>query len=528
MLRRVPRVPAPLAILLAVVALFVAIWALIIPAWGGPDEDVHFAYVQTLVERHQIPGEGPNPVSSEQRLSMDFTNTDAVTFFNYAKPEWSETIDSQWQAQQRNATRNDGGQGNAASRNPPSYYMLETIPYRVARSGTIFSRLYAMRLFGGLWLLVSTIGAWLLAGEVFRRNRRLQLVTAAAMGLWPMTVFISSQTNPDGMLIALWTLLLWLGTAILMRGFSLGRAAGLFLCMGLLLVTKATALAFIPAFAFVVAVGAWRLRRHVSLRGVVGAGIAVALLLIPVVTWTVVANHTGHQAYGQATEVSGAGTSTPAPSGGGSAGSAEKGTAPKQGPAGPVINGVPVREFASYVWQYYLPRLPFMNPIRFLIPVFSHQPAFQTLFAGSWAVFGWVNVWFHRPVYLVMLGLAALIALLALVPLARRLWTRLRAGRRWPGRPGRRAAVATFWALTAGTLLFGLHWTDFHQYLNHYAPFIQGRYILPLGALFALVVAQATRAVPVRFQGAAAGIALAGVFTLQIACLGLVAARYYA
>ena len=45
------RVPAPLAWLLVAVALLGLTWALLVPAWQAPDENSHFAYVQSLGER---------------------------------------------------------------------------------------------------------------------------------------------------------------------------------------------------------------------------------------------------------------------------------------------------------------------------------------------------------------------------------------------------------------------------------------------------------------------------------------------
>src|SRR3712207_5527813 len=90
------RIPAPLAALLGVVALFGVAWALVVPAWGFPDEDSHFSYSQTLVERGELPGKGRFSVSSEQRLSMTATNTDEVTFLPRAKPEWSRAIEKAW------------------------------------------------------------------------------------------------------------------------------------------------------------------------------------------------------------------------------------------------------------------------------------------------------------------------------------------------------------------------------------------------------------------------------------------------
>ena len=47
---RTTRVPVPLRWLVAAVLLAGVSWALLVPPWQAPDEDAHFAYVQTIAE----------------------------------------------------------------------------------------------------------------------------------------------------------------------------------------------------------------------------------------------------------------------------------------------------------------------------------------------------------------------------------------------------------------------------------------------------------------------------------------------
>ncbi|MEA2412918.1 MAG: hypothetical protein QOC77_3479 [Thermoleophilaceae bacterium] len=510
--RLLARLPRELALLLLVVALVGFTWALVMPPWGAPDEDVHFAYTQTLAERHDLPGGPQQGVSTEQRLSMDVSNTDQVVFFNFAKPDWSEASARNWRQMTKTVPRGDGGGSNAASDYPPAYYLYQLIPYELASSADIHTRLFVMRLFSVLWLLVTTVAAWLLAGEVFGPgNRPLQLVSAATFALWPMLTFVSSAINPDSMLVALWTLATWLGTVIIRRGLTLRRTVGICLCVGVAMVTKATSLALLPPFAFALGVGAWRLRRKVTARHLAWAAGAVAAFGTPVLAWIFVARGAGHAAYGQASIV------TPGGSGSGAA-SGTSGGAPTYAPSGNI------RYLASYLWQFYLPRLWFMKDQRLLFPVISHYPAYQVWLASGWASFGWVNIWFPAWVYRIFLAVVIAVAAGAAVTLRRGLKV-IRAGagglRRAPW------ALTLFFAITIGTLLAGLHWTDFHMLVDGKPPFVQGRYMLPVGALLALVVTQAVRAVPQRFRTIAIACVLGGLVAFQIAALALVASRYY-
>jgi 4-amino-4-deoxy-L-arabinose transferase-like glycosyltransferase len=373
--------------------------------------------------------------------------------------------------------------------------------------------MYVMRLFSVLWLLVTTVGAWLLAGELFDRNRQLQLLTAATIGLWPMLTFMSSAINPDGMLAALWTLATWLGVSILRRGLTVRRAVGVCLCAGLALVTKATALALLPPVAFALAVGAWRLRHKVSRRQLAWGLGAAAAFAVPVIAWILAAHDAGHDPFGQAALVS---QGAAADAGAGGAGGAATSAVPK---------GFQLNRFASYLWQFYFPKLPFMQEQRFVYPVISHYPAYEVWLASGWASFGWVNIWFPAWVYRVFLVIVLAVGTGAGI-------TAMRSVRALRATGGflRRApwTMIAFFALTVGTLLAGLHWTDYHMLVDNEAPFIQGRYLLPVGAVLALVVAQAVRALPARFRTVAIGSVLGGLVALQLACLVLVATRYYA
>ena len=63
---RLPRVPAPLAWLLGAVALAGVAWAFAVPPWQVPDEDAHFAYVQSIAELGQRPSDDGRPALEAQ------------------------------------------------------------------------------------------------------------------------------------------------------------------------------------------------------------------------------------------------------------------------------------------------------------------------------------------------------------------------------------------------------------------------------------------------------------------------------
>lgn len=489
---RLGEIPKPLRGLLVVVALFGISWALIVPAWQVPDEDAHFSYVQTLVQRHERPGSGPRQFSTAQFASMRATNADAQQL-GVGEPPWTHDASARWHSQARHQSQSDGGAANPASTYPPAYYAAETAGYVLAGpQATVLDHLYAARLFSVLWLLLNTAGVWLLAGELTGRRRPLQLLAAALVGLWPMVTFMSAGVNPDGLLYASWTWTLWLGTVIIRRGLTVGRGAAFAACVALALLTKATSWALVPAAVFALAIGLWRLRPSGARRMLVPAAVALAIFVIPVGAWEV-GNQVSHRsAYAQVSQVTGA-------SGGA---------------------GFSIRGFLSYVWQYYLPRVPGEQKHKLDLPVVSNYPPFNVWVGTGWASFGWVTLFFPHGVYGWFFAITVIVGLMALFKLGL-LIRRYRAARVMRG-----AALPTagFFALAFVCLLGGLHLTEYQLR----GPVNQGRYLFPLAGLAAMAVVLAGTLVPVRLQAAARGAVLGGLVVFQFACLWLVASHYYA
>ena len=470
-------IPSPLASLLGAVLLIGVTWALLVPPFQAPDEQSHAGYIQSLVEGPGLPGDAGRPLfSSEQQAAQEAANSDQTAANLAARPEWNALAWQRWQrtdAGRPGASRSDGGGPNPAGSNPPLFYLYDSVPYALTSGSDFFSRVTAMRIAAMLWLLVTVMGAWLLAGEVFTRDRLLQLVAASVAGLLPMVTFVSAQIGPDGQLYALWSLALWLGVRILKRGATPVSAAALLGVTGLAIVTKATSYALLPAALLALAIALWRLRDRRG-EAVRVAGAAGAALLVPIVAWVLAARLLNHAV---AAQVSGS-------SGGG---------------------GTNLRQFASYVWQYYLPRLPFMQP--------AHGPglpAYHVWLEQGTAAFGWLEVRFPGGAYRAAAALALLVGVAALARLAA---TRARVDR----------AVALFLLTAGAALLFGLHWTDFHSA----TPFMQGRYLFPLVAVGGLAVALALSWLRGAARQAGAGLVLGLLFAVQLLSLGLVATRFY-
>src|SRR6185436_4342545 len=70
--------------------------------------------------------------------------------------------------------------------------------------------------------------------------------------------------------------------------------------------------------------------------------------------------------------------------------------------------------YLSYLWQYFLPRLPFMDDA-----FVQRWPAFDVYVTQGWASFGWVTLAFPRWVYVVVTGAMLAVGGLAVAAVVR-------------------------------------------------------------------------------------------------------------
>jgi 4-amino-4-deoxy-L-arabinose transferase-like glycosyltransferase len=487
---KTPRVPLPLLALLGVVLTLGFAWALLVPPGEVPDEPNHIQYTQSIAERFELPGDGPGLYSSQQATALGYALNGNLHGIPDKKPSWSPAADERWQHVEAgfpaSYAENGGGyiwQGD----NPPLYYAYEAASYQVV-GGTFFDRFYGMRMLSALLLLVTTTGAWLLAGELFGQNRLLQFVTAAVVGLQPMVAFISAGINPDAGLFAFWSIALWLGARVIRRGLTLRDGIALGLVVGFAFTEKSTSLALIPAALLAIALGYRRVRES-DPGARKAAGAALAALALPIVGWAVMAAVLDRALMNHSPRY------------------------PDR--ASPSLTSVEdVRRFLSYVWQFYLPRPSFLTPA----PVIGDggEQLWSTWMKSGWAVFGWLDVRFPGWVYKVV-GLLSAGALLAGLVAAARAVLRDR----------RLLGLVAFFAVAAVGLLFIVHWADFTIITLEGIPFAQGRYLLPLIPLGGAAVAGAVGLLPRTPRAVAAGLVVGGLFTLQLGALGLNLGRYF-
>ncbi|MEA2425489.1 MAG: hypothetical protein QOH13_1899 [Thermoleophilaceae bacterium] len=469
-MRRLRRVPLPLALLLATATILSVAWIVLMPALQGPDEVSHFTYVQRIAERHAIPWtpsggttDAGGTYSSEVNTVLSAGGIGPLTANVAARPLWTRADERLWSRVAKGADRRDGGY-TSALRNPPLYYLYEVIPYELGSGGSFWDRQLLLRLANIPLFLIALVFIWLLAGELLGRGMLQDLATASA-GLMPQLLNIVATVNPDVLLVAEWSAALYLMTLVIRRGPRLrlaGPLAAVLIAGGL---TQPRSLPLLVPALMAVLLGAARERgwRRVS-PALLGWG-ALAIYLPVVLIWS--ARGTGS-----------------------------------------------VRQFVSYVWQFYLPKLGFMQTT--IGPVdYDLRKGFVDRIYGTLAQ---LEVILPRDLadvlwWVTLGGLALLVV--TLVVRRREL--------------SRNAAVAVVLVTAMWSLLLALHLIAYRAMITMPGdPIITGRYLLPLVGLFGIAIALIGSLLPRVARAVYAGVILGAGVALQIVSLGLLLERFYA
>ncbi|HTD79602.1 MAG TPA: DUF2142 domain-containing protein [Chloroflexota bacterium] len=481
--RRIGAAPVPLVALLAIVVVIGLSWALLVPPWQAPDEPSHFAYAQSLAERFALPGSKNRlTFSSEQRIANLATAAGALEFrASQIRPNWSpRDFGGYLAAARRGPSRSDGGGLNPESYDPPLFYLYSDLAYWATYGGNVLDRYYAMRIWGIGLLVLTVVATWLLIGELMARRRVLQLTGAAVVGLMPGVTFISTSINPDALMIALWTLALWLGARVIRHAARTRDTVSLLAVTAAAALTQPISYALVPAALLAVILGLANCRREGRPVRIGPPTLAIVAFAAPVIAWITARAH-GNPALAQI------------------------GAAPGQR-----ARSFNPRQFVSYVWQFYLPRLPWMSRLR-VTPGLS---VYNVWVREAWGTFGWLEVPMPSWVYTATGSFTALTGVLSAAVVST-----FRDRLRWQ--------LVAFFGLALVALLLGLHVTEYRSLINKQGPFLQGRYLLPVVGLFGLAVSLVLSRLPSRWQGPACAAIVPAMLLLQLLALATVARTYY-
>jgi 4-amino-4-deoxy-L-arabinose transferase-like glycosyltransferase len=446
-LRSVPRA-AWLCALVAVVN--GVIWSLLVPPLQSFDETVHVYYGQFLAETGQTPRPIDVSYLSEEELEFTF----GVKLFDVVgnrdgRPPWTHIEDVRLDARlAADPARVSQGGSGGVGHYPPAYYMLGSAAYLLTPSDSLADRMAAMRLVSSLLAGVAVLFAFLFLRELLPRHPWAWTVGALAVALQPLFGFMSGVFNPDMGMIAASAALFYLLARAFRRGLTVPLAAAIAVAVAVGILSKLAMVGMLPGAALGLLLLALRDGRWRAFG--IGAGVFAGIIALYTVVNVAIWNR-------------------PALPFGGGGSSAAPATATPRGNW---------REMLVYIWQDFLPRLPFMEDR------FADFPLWERWIVGWTGRFGWGDYEFPRWVAVVMTTCLVLLLAAAISwVLARRRDVLVARWREW----------TCYLAMTLGLLAL-LGYTGYTYTRDTGLGFEQGRYLLPLMPLYALLVAAGLRA----------------------------------
>ena len=475
--------PPALAILLVVAAVHGTAWAVVTAPWNGPDEVAHFAYAEHLAQTGHAPqrSEGDGSQSTAQNLVLFKLNLFSIRLQPAGKPIYSALARTQREVGRLPDSAYKNGSGpSSAAHYPPLYYAYEAIVYKLTPSHSELTRLFFMRL-ATVLLFVGTVAlTWLIAAELLAVAWARALATGL-VALQPKLAFGAGIVNPDLMLVVLSTGALLAALRIVRRGPTVRPVIALAVCAAAGVLTHPRGYFLLPFAVIALAIGAWCFRPALRQALALGAGALGTMVLSVAIALFWVRGHT----HGAAVGASG----------------------------NPPLAGLNPRQFLSYVWQFYLPKLSFMDP-KIGPSFYGYRQVYIQSFFGNFASFS-VN---YRPVYYDGLQLLSGLGLAALYTTAVARWRTILAN--WP-------VVVVSVTFFAGLMAL-LHLVSYSSLRVSSDVVITGRYLLPAIALYGCAAAWVCSSLPRRLGLPLGGILLGLAALLAVGGVGLSLGRFYA
>ena len=450
-----------------------ATWSGLMPMFQASDEPAHAGYVMVFAELGHPPRDRRNTgeLPEEMGCWAAVTRFDLARFHEPERPPWKRALEDPCAGRER---RQDAAQYQAAQ--PPAYYALAMGGYQVASAldRPLPDRLLLARLVSALLAALTVLFAFVCVREALPASPWAARAGAVAAGLQPVMMFNHGMINSDALLFAVSAALAAVLARCWRRGLTMRRALLIGALLGLGAVTKITFVLVVP-LAAAVQLLVWLRRRELPLRR--RAGLLAAswgLALVPPALYVLL----GAAIFESDVQD-------------------EAGISP------------PVREdkvrMLAYVWQTFLPRLPFMED------VFAGKrlPVIDAMIIGPTTRLGWWDDYGIGGPFatLIPLGAIALVVFAAFTAARRRHW---------------RLALVVCAAVSAGyaALLVAA------LYIPHTFQ-VQGRYLGVLTPVWALAAGVAVTALRPRRQALAA--AMLAVVMLGWSALALEAtlSRWY-
>jgi 4-amino-4-deoxy-L-arabinose transferase-like glycosyltransferase len=256
------------ALLLLIALVQGGLYLALVPPWQHYDEPTHFEYAWLIAQHGQIPTSNSLDQALRREVAASMVAHDF--FRGIANPNSLKSGQGTWI-------------GISELQHPPTYYLLASLPLRLARHLDVESQLYAARAISLLLFLLTIACAIGLMREITPPGHALRWAVPLALALLPPFVDLMTAVNNDVGVTAAVSLFLWGAARAIGRGLSWRRLAWVLGSAGLAAATKNTGAVALLFAVLAIALAWWR-QRGWRWRWLLGlcAGVAVGIVLLSV------------------------------------------------------------------------------------------------------------------------------------------------------------------------------------------------------------------------------------------------------
>ena len=211
------------------------IFIFLVPPWQHYDEPTQFEYAWLIANHAGLPGEGQFDQSMRREVAASMIEHDffqdlgsSPNLLSTAKPIWI---------------------GISQIGSQPLYYWLAALPLQFLETADITFQLYVGRFNSLLFYLITIIVAYGVAADLTPNNHPLRWLLPISVLMLPSFVDIMTAANDDVGAVAFFSLFLWAGIRLIVKGFSWLRLFAIIILAAICLFTKNTvtiAILFLP------------------------------------------------------------------------------------------------------------------------------------------------------------------------------------------------------------------------------------------------------------------------------------------
>ncbi len=240
-----------------------------VPPWQHYDEPTQFEFAWLIANREGLPAKGEFDQAIRREVAASMIESDFFRDMGF-RPNLLSATKPIWI-------------GIAQAGSMPLYYWLAALPLRIFETADVAFQLYASRYISLLLFLVTIIAAYGFAVDLTPKKHSLRWLLPFSILMLPSFVDIMTAANDDVGAVAFFSLFLWAGVRLILKGFNWLRLLALIIFAVICLFTKNTVTVAVILVPIPVLFSLFRGRSRKYVWIILT--VSVLILLISIVTW---------------------------------------------------------------------------------------------------------------------------------------------------------------------------------------------------------------------------------------------------